>query len=404
MKRREHIYLAGRSRIGCLFILVTTKALHGSDSPSLSYSFSRCQPLIRLYLKHTRSCKNQQYYGASDLLSLPISSPDDHTTYPHKMERSRHAPPLQTGNLPAVSEDAWSATNSPARGREMRTNLLQKLRAPPLVHTWDFWHEKPGTAPPSSSSPPSNSLAAPSSHDNQYFAPDLTNLVTITDVKTFWSVHNNFDLSSLHSRASVHLFHTHVKPIWEDPRNVRGGSWTFRVPKAAAQEFWLSVCLAAIGERLQEAVKSDRITFKDDICGISFRPRFTSTLITIWNRDGDHEQGIQRIAKTVIETVPQDIKPNEGSYYYKKHSEHDGFDKATAEKIIEAEKAKKYGEAAGSTGDKKQEIQAAQAKSEEVHSAVGNMEAEVQKMKQTLDEVEVHDDLMDKKVAAGAEQ
>jgi hypothetical protein len=55
-------------------------------------------------------------------------------------------------------------------------------------------------------------------------------------------------------RDSVHLFKRGVKPLWEDPRNVHGGAWTFRVPKETASEFWMHTCLLAIGERLQEAV------------------------------------------------------------------------------------------------------------------------------------------------------
>lgn len=321
------------------------------------------------------------------------------------MEFSRHRPPLQTGNLPALSEDpaSASATSSPARGREMRTNLLQKLRAPPLVHTWDFWHEKPGIVPRDSNLPP----------DQQHFAPDLTNLLTVSDVKTFWSLFNNFDFTGVPQKSSVHLFHSHVKPIWEDPRNIRGGSWTFRIPKAAAQAFWTNVCLLAIGEHLQEAVRSERITFKDDICGISLRPRYASTLVTVWNRDGDHKEGIQRIAEKIVGNMPPELTPKEGSYYYKKHSEHDGFDKEAAAKIIEADRAKKLGgntaqqqssDVQNAETEREKDVQDAEAKSEKVHGTVNQVEAEVEKVKKILEEVEVHDELIEKKVATSAEQ
>ena len=52
----------------------------------------------------------------------------------------------------------------------------------------------------------------------------------------------------------MHLFKHGVKPVWEDPRNAQGGGWTFRIPKASAEEFWKEVCLLAIGEALQAAV------------------------------------------------------------------------------------------------------------------------------------------------------
>src|SRR4051812_34387849 len=255
-------------------------------------------------------------------------------------------PGLQTSHLPGVSEVEANATASPARGKEMRTNLLQKLRPPPLVHAWEFWHDRqdrkktsstqisPNSVPSAAAANATNAAPASPSYEDR-----LVKLHTITDVREFWEVFNNFDFTSLPLRDSVHLFHKGVKPVWEDPRNVRGGAWTFRVPKVKAGAFWKEICLMAIGEQLQEAVKSKRISkspssipvppfkleqflcisvpqavlcndaktptaFIDDICGISYSIRFTSTLITIWNRDADHVAGIQNILDTVLSQLP----------------------------------------------------------------------------------------------------
>jgi len=49
-------------------------------------------------------------------------------------------------------------------------------------------------------------------------------------------------------------------------------------------------------------------------------------LIQIWNRDGDHEAGKQRILETVLREVPDELIPKRADlYYYKKHSSHAGF-------------------------------------------------------------------------------
>jgi hypothetical protein len=54
--------------------------------------------------------------------------------------------------------------------------------------------------------------------------------------------------------------------------------------------------------------------------------RFNSMLITIWNRDGTHEAGKQRILETVLREVPEHLIPKRPDmYYYKKHSEHAGY-------------------------------------------------------------------------------
>jgi hypothetical protein len=212
-------------------------------------------------------------------------------------------------------------TTSPARGAEMRNFLqarLQKNRAPPLVHSWDFWHDRQDRPQPHQAN--SNGGSAEASYEDR-----LEVLANVDDVRKFWNVFNNFDISRLPLRDSVHLFHKGVKPVWEDPRNARGGSWTFRVPKAQAVEFWNSICMMAIGEQLQNAVESERTTFRDDICGVSLGVRFNSMLVQIWNRDGEHAEGVEKILKTVVDNLSPELKPREGSYYYKKHSEHAGF-------------------------------------------------------------------------------
>lgn len=158
---------------------------------------------------------------------------------------------LQTANVPSISEPEAAATASPARGKAMVAALHKRLRPTyPLVHQWEFWHDRQDrkkSPEPSSDNTSTNEEAA--------YEDRLVKLLDISDVKHFWELHNNFDVRTmLKLRDSVHLFKRGVKPLWEDPRNVHGGAWTFRVPKEQAPEFWMHICLLAIGERLQEAV------------------------------------------------------------------------------------------------------------------------------------------------------
>jgi hypothetical protein len=194
---------------------------------------------------------------------------------------------------------------------------LQKNRAPPLVHSWDFWHDRQdrGANSPSASNDPSSA-----------YEERLVRLAEVNDIRSFWSVFNNFDTALLPLRDSVHLFKRGVKPIWEDPRNVQGGAWTFRVPKQLAAEFWKEVCMMAIGEQLQAAVAEEGVeTFRDDICGVSLGVRFGSMLVQVWNRDGEHEAGVRRILETIWGNLTSGLVPREGSFYYKRHNEHAAF-------------------------------------------------------------------------------
>lgn len=271
-----------------------------------------------------------------------------HSPQPAKMADPASSPPqLRVSGLPSLSGEDAAATTSPARGAEMKSFLqarLQKNRAPPLVHTWDFYHDRQDRT---HSTNLSNLSASTSSNGNgsqpsqvgsengnagvenggiAEYEARLEHLAVIDDVRKFWNVFNNFPLWNLALRDSIHLFHKGVKPVWEDPRNARGGSWTFRVQKDRAEDFWREICMMAIGEQLQQAVEDPtRKTFRDDICGVSLGVRFNSMLIQIWNRDGEHQAGTERVLNMVIENLSEELQPRDGSYYYKKHSEHAGF-------------------------------------------------------------------------------
>ena len=215
--------------------------------------------------------------------------------------------------------------------RDFLQARLQKNRAPPLVHSWDFYHDRQDrtqTSTTSTAVDPTTKAEdnGTSTEDIVDYEARLEHLAIIDDVRKFWNVFNNFDISRLALRDSVHLFHRGIKPVWEDPRNLKGGSWTFRVPKAIAPEFWKEVCMMAIGEQLQAAVEEDgKQVFRDDVCGVTLGVRFNSMLVQVWNRDGDHEAGVERLKDTVLGGLGEDMRPREGSYYYKKHSEHAGF-------------------------------------------------------------------------------
>ena len=97
----------------------------------------------------------------------------------------------------------------------------------------------------------------------------------IESVQDFWRYNNNTPVEQIKMRESIYLFKSGFRPIWEDRRNVQGGSWTFRVPKANGPEFWTRVQLLAIGEKLQEALEQ----------GISpFPPFFLASLLLLLSR------------------------------------------------------------------------------------------------------------------------
>ncbi|MCJ1363566.1 hypothetical protein MMC16_002673 [Acarospora aff. strigata] len=246
-------------------------------------------------------------------------------------------PALRVNGLPTVSEDGASTTTSnsvatapndnttqPTDRKAAKLNMLKRMRPPPFTNVWTFWHDK--YVPPTSAS-----TSAPSSYANR-----LTLMYgEIHDIKEFYQVYNHTPVENLRQRDSFHLFKRGVKPVWEDPRNVNGGSWTFRVPKEKSTEFWMMVQVIAVGEGFDDVIGK-----ADDICGLSLTTRFTSNLISIWHRNGtkENQKSIDGILDVVRQELPEHLKPKEGSFYYKRHEEHAGFKEVVAAAAAEKEK------------------------------------------------------------------
>ncbi|KAH7384107.1 translation initiation factor eIF 4e-like domain-containing protein [Phaeosphaeria sp. MPI-PUGE-AT-0046c] len=225
-------------------------------------------------------------------------------------------PVLSTSDLPQATPEEQSATASPARGTAMLNSIFKSVRVPEFRHKWMFWAEKgQQAAGKDKSAQPEEYASRPKPLGDQ-----------IISVKEFYQHFNNIPVESLKLRDSIHLFHMGIKPVWEDPRNTRGGAWYFKIPKDIAAQFWHEMCLLAVGDGLQGAVETKRASFNDDICGISYSVRWNAVQIAVWNRDADNEAGKEKLLKTILEKLSEELQPKkEDSYWYKAHKEHKGF-------------------------------------------------------------------------------
>ena len=80
----------------------------------------------------------------------------------------------------------------------------------------------------------------------------------IESVQDFWRYNNNTPVDQIKMRESIYLFKQGFRPVWEDRRNINGGSWTFRVAKSAGPEVWTHIQLLAIGEVLQASLDESK--------------------------------------------------------------------------------------------------------------------------------------------------
>ena len=220
-------------------------------------------------------------------------------------------PPIMNSTPPRFALTSTSPTTSSPNNDtspkiQRRIALLRELRAPPFKYAWGFYHDKHSTT---------------SNYEGRLTLMK-DNIIT---VKPFWEVLNSFPLGRLQLKDSVHFFKRGVKPVWEDPRNVKGGAWTFRVPKALAEDFWKEVLMMAVGEQFADVIEPG-----DDLCGLSLSVRFNNNLISIWNRNGANEKTKEGILAVLLDQISPELKPRDGHFYYKRHSEHAGFSEVVA--------------------------------------------------------------------------
>jgi hypothetical protein len=72
----------------------------------------------------------------------------------------------------------------------------------------------------------------------------------------------------------------------------------------------------------------------DQLCGVGLSVRFNSHLITVWHRDASKKNSIDNIVKCIMEELPPEMHPKPDAYYYKRHSDHAGFNPPPELKVV----------------------------------------------------------------------
>jgi hypothetical protein len=89
-----------------------------------------------------------------------------------------------------------------------------------------------------------------------------------------------------------------IKPVWEDPNNIKGGCWSYKIIDSMASELWedLSVLLVC-DELLQNTIA----------LGLSIAMKKNNTcVIKIWN-DNNNVNSIKNINKSILKKWGTDI-------------------------------------------------------------------------------------------------
>jgi Eukaryotic initiation factor 4E len=130
------------------------------------------------------------------------------------------------------SDGTTSATR-----KSLHQNILGKLRPLPFQYHWAVWYDRHSDS---------------ATYDSRLYVLHED----VADIATFYRVYNNYPWDKVRLRDTVHIFRKGVKPVWEDPENLKGGCWTFRVPKAKSQAFFHEIAILCMANEFQAALES----------------------------------------------------------------------------------------------------------------------------------------------------
>lgn len=115
-------------------------------------------------------------------------------------------------------------------------------------------------------------------------------LLRFNTAEDYWIMYNN--LSNTYN-GMYYLMRQGIPPIWDDPINIHGGGWTFKVDKKFAQDMWQKLSNFCVCETLSQRYR--------DIVGVSISPKIKFVTIRVWTNSNVKKLGdFENIKKDTI--------------------------------------------------------------------------------------------------------
>ena len=103
-------------------------------------------------------------------------------------------------------------------------------------------------------------------------------IFTIENVNQFWTLFNNWNELGGINYKHFFIMKNEITPIWEDPKNIDGGCWSFKVNYQTASELWENLSIYLVTEKISD----------QEIVGISIcLKKNNNIVIKIWNTDSN---------------------------------------------------------------------------------------------------------------------
>ena len=123
-------------------------------------------------------------------------------------------------------------------------------------------------------------------------------IYTIDNGLDFWKLYNNWESLSGVTAKHFFLMKNDTKPVWEDPSNMKGGCWSYKILDSMAAELWEDLSLLLVTNELVQGTVS---------LGLSLTLKKNNTcVVKIWN-DDSNKNSIKYINKNILKKWGTDI-------------------------------------------------------------------------------------------------
>jgi len=141
----------------------------------------------------------------------------------------------------------------------METTVTSQEMTHPLYDKWVLWAHLP--------------------HDTDWSLKSYKKIMTVTSIKEMVALYAVIP-EKLVKNCMLFLMRDGIKPMWEDPKNSKGGCFSFKVTNKVVPQVWKKLSYITVGETLTNDTRLLKL-----INGITISPKKSFCIVKIWLRN-----------------------------------------------------------------------------------------------------------------------
>ena len=135
--------------------------------------------------------------------------------------------------------------------------------------------------------------------DNNWDIESYKKIMEIRSPRDFWNVLDYLQ-NDIIENSMLFFMKGNIPPLWEDSRNIEGGSWSFKIYKKHIVRVWTDIGIHILTNELTKDKKDS-----DMITGLTISPKRSFSIIKIWNNNY-RKYNTNLLIKTIPNLVLED--------------------------------------------------------------------------------------------------